>query len=144
MKYYKFLTADNRGEYSRFDFTDYLPKDGKSGKWLPKTSNPVICEQGYHCFKPEHILEWLNTQLFEVEIRGKTIEGDTKIAAQQMRFVRKLDAWNDSSARLFAEGKTTKDQLAAAWDAAGAAAWAAAWAKYTDHLLEFLGISDED
>ena len=46
MKYYKFLTSDNKGEYSNFDFTEYLPKDGKPGKWLPKIKNIEICESG--------------------------------------------------------------------------------------------------
>jgi hypothetical protein len=33
-KYYKFLTAQNTGEYSGFDYSDYLPKGNKTGKWL--------------------------------------------------------------------------------------------------------------
>ena len=187
MKYYKFLTADNKGKYSEYDFTKYLPNDDKPGKWLRKIENPVLCESGYHCFMPEHILEWLEAQLFEVEIKGRCVHGYDKTVTRQMRFIRKVDTWNDKTARLFAcycardtlpifekkypndnrprvaietaeryaNGEATIEELnaarAAAWaaarDAASAAAWAAAWdaawAKYTNYLLEILGISDE-
>ena len=217
MKYYKFLTADNKGKYSEYDFTKYLPNDDKPGKWLRKIDNPVLCEKGYHCFMPEHILEWIEAQLFEVEINGRHVHGDDKTVTQQMRFIRKVDTWNDKTARLFAcycardtlpifekkypndnrprvaietaeryaNGEATIEELnaarAAAWDAARAAAsdaawaaakaaasaavsaaawaaardaaraaasdaawdaaWAAASAKYTNYLLEILGIS---
>jgi hypothetical protein len=102
MKYYKFLTADNKGACSNFDFTKYLPKDGKPGKWLPKIKNVEMCESGYHAFKLGDILEWCDSQLFEVELRGVSIIGDTKTVAQQLRFIRKVDTWNDKTARLFA------------------------------------------
>jgi len=207
MKYYKFLTADNKGKYSEYDFTKYLPNDDKPGKWLRKIDNPVLCEKGYHCFMPEHILEWIEAQLFEVEINGRHVHGDDKTVTQQMRFIRKVDTWNDKTARLFAcycardtlpifekkypndnrprvaietaeryaNGEATIEELNAAsdaasdaaraaasdaardaasdaaWAAANAAAsaavsdaaWDAASAKYTNYLLEILGISDE-
>ena len=194
-KYYKILTADNKGEYSKYDFTKYLPVDGKPGKWLRKIENIEMCERGYHCFTPEHILEWLNVQLYEVEIKGRRVHGDNKTVAQQMRFIRKVDAWNDRSARAFscwcaervlsmfekeypndkrpretietarryADGLATDEELAAAeaaaWAAARDAARDAAWAaaRYaagdaardaeehaqTQYLLSELGISDE-
>ena len=171
MKYYKFLTTENKGKYSEYDFTKYLPNGDKPGKWLRKRENIKMCERGYHCFAPEHILKWLEAQLFEVEIKGRCVHGDDKTVAQQMRFIRKVDTWNDKTARLFAcycardvlplfeakypndnspraaietaeryaNGEATIDELSAAW----AAATTAARAKYTNHLLEMMGISDE-
>jgi hypothetical protein len=159
MKYYKALTKDNRGTYSDYDFTDYLPKNGKPGKWLPKVETLDMCASGYHYAKQSDIIDWLNEQIFEVEVKGKTIKGDNKSAAQQIRFVRKCAKWNDKSARLFAcdcaervlplyekeypddkrprmaietarkfaNGKATQEELAAAWAAAWAAAREAAW-----------------
>jgi len=102
MKYYKFLTAYNKGKFSGYDFTQYLPDRDKPGKWLPKIENPILCEKGYHCFMPEHILEWIEAQLFEVEINGRHVHGYDKTVAQKMRLLRKVDAWNDKTARLFA------------------------------------------
>ena len=153
----KFLDKYNRGPYSEFDFSEYLPTkktDGtwKPGKWLPKVGYLEMCERGYHATDKEHMLEWLNSNLYEIEARGTKIEGDDKIAFAQIRFVRKIETWNDKSARLFAcwcarqvwhlmtdkrsrnavevaerhaNGEATDEELAAAWAAAGAAAWAA-------------------
>jgi len=101
MKYYKFLTENNKGQYSGFDFSNYLPKNGEPGEWLPKVESLNICHSGYHACKREDVFEWLNAQMFEVELRGKKITGDNKIASQEMRFVRKLP-FDDRDYRLFA------------------------------------------
>ena len=185
MTYYKFLTEDNKGEYSRFDFTKYLPKDGQPGKWLPTVNKISLCERGYHAFKFEQIFNWMNAQLYEVELSGKMIESNDKTVAEKMRFIRKVDIWNDRTARVFAcdcaervlpiyekrypddnrprhaievarlyaDGKATEEELAAAraaaWDAARAAARDAAWAAARDaeikwqlyYLANMLGIA---
>ncbi len=220
MKYYKFLSVSNVSQYQNFDYTDYLPKDGKPGKWLPKIDRVEICDSGYHAFESKDILSWYNAQLYEIEYKGKIVSGEDKVAGHQMRFVRKIDGWNENTARkfacycaydilpiyekyypndsrprkaievaeLYADGKATKEELAAArdaawaavaaaraasraaaWaalDAAGAAAGAADWAaldaagaaagaaasdaasdaamkKYTNKLLEMVGIEEE-
>jgi len=166
MKYYKFLTEDNKGSNSGFDFTEYLPTD-KPGKWLPKIDDIVMCQSGYHACKKADVFEWINAQMYVVEFRGKKLKGDNKDCAQEMRFVRRVENYNDKILRLFAcwcaeevlpiyekkypndnrprnaievakryaNGKATKDELAAArtaawtaaWDAARDAAWTAAW-----------------
>jgi hypothetical protein len=101
MKYYKFLTDEHKGEYSGSDFTDYLPK-GKPGKWLPKVEKLDKCSSGYHSCKPDQILQWLNAEMYEVEYKTPP-EGDKeKVWGTQIRFVRKVDKWNDKTARLFA------------------------------------------
>ena len=101
-KYYKFLTEHNTGAYSEFDYSEYLPKGNKPGKWLPKVEKIVLCSRGYHACKKADVLDWLNAQMCEVELRGETIEGATKIVAQQMRIVKKITTWNDKTARLAA------------------------------------------
>ena len=101
-KYYKFLTEHNTGAYSEFDYSEYLPKGNKPGKWLPKVEKIELCSRGYHACKKADVLDWLNAQMFEVELRGETIEDATKIVAQQMRIVKKITTWNDKTARLAA------------------------------------------
>jgi hypothetical protein len=90
-KYYKFLTSDNKGQYSQFDFTEYLPKDGKPGKWLPKIDTLAMCNAGYHVCERKDILSWANTQMFEVEIKGKFLSKEDKLFSQQIRFTRRLN-----------------------------------------------------
>ena len=157
MEYYKFLTEDNKGSNSGFDFTKYLPVDDNPGPWLPKIENLLMCESGYHACKRADVFAWLNAQMFVVELRGKKLKGGEKDCAQEMRFIKKLNA-NDKTYRLFAcwcaaqvlpifekdypddkrprnaievakkfaNGKATKDELAAASAAARDAARAAA------------------
>ena len=157
MRYYKFLTDDNRGRYSEFDFSEYLPADGRPGKWLPEIDGELeICENGYHGCTSENLIEWLNAQLFEIEYMGKPEEYDNKVNGRQIRFLRKIETWNERNARLFAvwcarealkliddpdprsvdacdvaeryaNGNATDEELEAAWSAAGDAAKAAAW-----------------
>ena len=102
MRYYKFLTADNTGYYSWFDFTAYLPKNGKPGKWLPKQKNLTLCERGWHACAHNNLMDWANAQLYEVELKGEILKRTDKVAAEQMRFIRKIDAWNEKTARLVA------------------------------------------
>ena len=102
MAYYKFLTSEHKGEYSDYDFSEYLPKENESGAWLPTVETLSICESGYHCFEPKDILSWINAELWEVEVGGDVLKEDEKLCAQQMRFIRKIEAWNEKTARLFA------------------------------------------
>jgi hypothetical protein len=102
MKYYKFLTADNKGPYSSFDFTAYLPKGKRPGKWLPTEDLLALCMSGYHACLAGNLINWLQANLYEVELAGDIIQGDAKVVAQRMRFVRHIDTWNERSARLYA------------------------------------------
>jgi hypothetical protein len=150
-----------------------------------------LCERGYHLTDETHLIGWIyGNQLFEAEPRYRILEGDDKIACRQVRLIRQIDTWNDKILRLFAvwcarealklvdnpdprsisacdvadryaNGEATKEELAAAenaawdaaraaaWDAARAAAWDAAWnaardaegAAQSDKLLEMLEIT---
>jgi len=99
---YKSIRSDNKGVYSDFDFSPYLPHDGQPGEWLPKVDYLSICRSGWHYTDEDNIIEWLNDQIFEVEVRGEEIHDRDKHASQEMRMVRKYEGWNERTARLFA------------------------------------------
>lgn len=90
MEYYKSLTADNKGPYTNFDFSDYLPKKGKPGKWLPVVKKLSLCQSGWHGCTTSQLIEWLNANIYEIEFRGKKKTGTQKICGEQIRFVRKV------------------------------------------------------
>jgi hypothetical protein len=95
MKYYKALTEENKGPYSDFDFSPYLPKNNKPGKWLPKVKALSICESGWHYCNGDELIDWLNDNVYEVKVRGKTIRNDDKSAAQEIRLVKHiLNQWD--------------------------------------------------
>ena len=166
MKLYK-ITSKNGETHGGYKWP--LPTK-KRGKWIPGAwTEPVegeleACENGYHLTDADHLLEWANEEMYEVEYEGELVEGDDKYVVRSARLTKRIETWNDKTLRLFAvwcarnalalvdnpdersvnavdvaeryaNGKATKEELAAAWDAAwGAArtatrdaAWDAAW-----------------
>jgi len=149
MKYYKILNKNRESCHGGECKWAYR-------KWMPHIDNIEACRRGYHVCREQDLVYWLNEAIWEVEIKGETIELDDKVVASDARLVRKIKAWNEKAARLFAcdcaehvlkyarkqdratlentiavarrfaNGKATKDELADAWDAAWDAAWAAA------------------
>ena len=139
MKYYKFLTEDNTDKYSDFDFSEYLPTDDEPGVWLPEVEGELaMCASGYHACTTDNLLEWLEYQLWEVEYKESPEEYNDKVSGKQIRFVRRIENWNERTARLFAvwcarealklidepdpaekyaNGNATQEDLDAAWAA---------------------------
>ena len=154
--YYKVLNADGscfHGGNGKWP----LPVGDQLGEWMPKIDKIAPCQSGYHILKREHVVGWFGPAIFEVEVRGDVVWDNDKGVAQQARLVRKLETWNDKTARLFAcdcadavrhlmkdkrstdaidvarrfaNGLATQEELAAAEAAAWAAAWAAAHAAW--------------
>ena len=79
----------------------FLPHGSRPGKWMPAIANPVPCWRGYHVCRLDQLLAWLNVRVFEVEIRGGTVENVNKIVAGQARLIRET-AWNNRAAHHFA------------------------------------------
>ena len=142
------------GAYSHGDYTGYMPRGKRPGKWLPKVQ-PKLCVSGYHyCRDLKEALAHTGPDLFEVEVRGAQVSGSDKAAAEQMRLLRRVPEWNERNLRHFAcdcaesaleYAQDDQRELLQAcievtrayadwpdeWDAARAAAWdaagAAAW-----------------
>ena len=116
------------------------------------------CRYGYHLARNEQILDWLAPTLWIAEPcpDHPLIEAENKVATCRVRLVERLEGWNERTARLFAadcaeaalhltgpdtkcvdairvarlfaDGKATREEV----DAARAAAWDAAWAAAGD------------
>ena len=102
MTLYKALDEHNHSPYTDFDFSAYLPKNGRPGKWLPKVVELSLCHSGWHGCQDGNIIEYLNANIYEIETKGAIQEGDDKFTAQQIRLIRKCEGWNEVTARLFA------------------------------------------
>jgi hypothetical protein len=102
MKFYKVLGKDSvpcNGGSGKWN----LPKNGKPGRWMPKIANIEPCLRGYHLCRADDLIMWLNEELYEAEGRGKSIRHDnSKDVFEQARLIRKIETWNDKTARLFA------------------------------------------
>lgn len=155
MKLYKVLNEDDRS------------CNGGTGRWTPGRwrsvrGDLVACKRGLHLTDAAHLPLWLGPVIWEAETDGDLIDAGDKWVARKARIVRRVEAWDERTARLFAadcaahvlpiweaerpdddrprraietarryaNGEATGDELtaaqAAAWDAAFAAAEAAA------------------
>ena len=130
--------------------------NGKPGRWRSVKGELVPCGNGIHVLGPHHIVRWLGPALFEIEYEGEKIDAGDKYVVRKARLVRRVEEWNERTARLFAadcaedvvhlipeavrgpfvsaidvarrfaEGEASRDELSAAEAAAEAAAGAAA------------------
>ena len=101
MTYYKVLKAGGKPANGGTG-TWHLPKGKRPGKWMPKIDDIELCERGYHFFRREDLVYWLDEEIWEVKVRGDILFGDDKGVAQQARLIRKVETWNEKTARLFA------------------------------------------
>lgn len=80
-----------------------LPTADGPGDWMPKIDKIRPCVRGYHlCDGEEQLLSWLGPVIYEAEGRGDRVNGGNKVVFSEARLIRRLDAWNERSARLFA------------------------------------------
>ena len=162
--YYKVLNDDGT-PYHGGSGQWHLPDGDTPGEWMPRIDNIVPCESGYHLCREGDLLQWLGPAIFEAEYRGEVIETDDKIVVSEARLIRRLDAWNERTARLFAcdcaervahlnddprvqntidvarryaNGEASDKELGAAWAAARAAAWDAERGWQTQRLMKVL------
>jgi hypothetical protein len=80
---------------------------GGSGKWTKNRWRSVSgdlmpCENGLHLCRRQDLLTWLGPEIWEAEYEGELVEADDKVVVRRARIVRKLDTWNERTARLFA------------------------------------------
>jgi hypothetical protein len=105
----KFLTEDWRGEYSHFDYTPYLPRNGRPGHWLPQVRGDlVLCHRGYHATTLANWREWRSARCAIWEFappEGRLHvprEDDTKAVGDGGRLASIVMSWNARNLRLFA------------------------------------------
>ena len=101
MKYYKVL--DKGGKACNGGQGQWLlPHDGLPGEWMPTIEDPQPCERGYHLCRPQDLVLWLGPAIYEAEGRGQMIEDKDKVVFSEARLLRRLETWNDRTAKLFA------------------------------------------
>ena len=76
----------------------------KQGVWR-STSTPLIpCLRGIHYCRKDQIVQWLNAELWLFEPRedAELLDHGNKLVCSKGRIVERIDAWNETTARLFA------------------------------------------
>ena len=95
MKYYKVIGADNKScNGGDFDWTGYLPKNGKPGEWTPKIENIVACERGYHVTEYWNMWYKDGRRVFECEADGVVMNDAVgvvdKVVCQRVRLLEEM------------------------------------------------------
>ena len=73
MTYYKVISKDNKSCHGGdFDWTPYLPKGTKPGKWTPEIKDTEECYKGYHVTQFWNMLYKEDCRIFECEVKGCT------------------------------------------------------------------------
>src|SRR3972149_4173851 len=109
MTYYKF-TGTNGTATSGNGYKWPLPRKNDDGSWTPgkwtrKIKDIELCESGYHFTDSDWLAGWIDAELYEVEIMGDfdaSTDTPTKYVCHKARLVRRIEAWDEKSARLFA------------------------------------------
>ena len=107
--------GDGMKTYYKFTKADGSPCNGGSGRWsLPRGKRPGAwwkidgdirpCSNGLHLCRAQDLTAWMNEALWEVEVHANSeiIVANEKVVVRQARLLRRIDTWNDRTARLFA------------------------------------------
>jgi hypothetical protein len=94
---YKFLGPDRTGRFS--DLRWPAP-----GEWVEVAEPIADCEAGVHALRYEQLLDWIDDELWEIELDGALLSRDAMLIAERGRLTRRIDAWDAEAARAFALG----------------------------------------
>jgi hypothetical protein len=75
------------------------------GEWMPRLDGELSpCEhgyRGYHLYREADLIHQLGPVIYEAEYRGEFLAAKRHLVCREARLLRRLDAWNDATARLF-------------------------------------------
>ena len=74
----------------------------RKNRWRSVKGDLIACANGLHLVTHDQLTEWLGPVIWEAEVDGEVIDAVDKVVARRARVVRRLDTWNETTARLFA------------------------------------------
>jgi hypothetical protein len=100
--YYKVL-AENGAAHHGGNGRWNLPKNGNPGRWKTVKGDLVPCRNGLHVCTREQLVHWLGPAIYEVEVDpAEILDAGDKTVVRRARLLRRLDTWDERTARLFA------------------------------------------
>ena len=94
---YKFLSPGAVGLFSRFTWP--TPTAGAPGEWVRVDGEIQQCLNGIHACPEARLVEWLDDELWQIELEDPVLEADGELIAPAGRLIRRLEGWNDDCAR---------------------------------------------
>ena len=96
MKAYKWLSPGGVGLFSEFAWPP-------PGQWVDTQQDVVDCLSGVHALRFEQLLDWIDDELWEVELGGAITERESMLVAERGRLVRRVEEWDEAAARSFSD-----------------------------------------
>ena len=93
---YKFLRSGAVGPFSGFAWPD-------SGEWVEARGSREPCREGVHALEQDALAEWLDDELWRVELDGDLERIDGVLVADRGRLVSRVEGWDERAAAGFAE-----------------------------------------
>ncbi|HET8607415.1 MAG TPA: hypothetical protein VFL66_10365 [Gaiellaceae bacterium] len=115
MNAYKFLAAGAVGRFSDVPWPQ-PPLEGDA-EWLEADGPPEQCRHGVHACEVDRLLDWIDEELWEVELDG-VAEREPLLVAARGRLRRRVPGWDEDAARDFADAcaERVREHAAAAVD----------------------------
>lgn len=101
MRAYKFLALGAVGRFSELRWPQ--PAGGEPGAWVEADDPLDVCRHGVHACKPGQLLDWIDDELWEIELGGELVERDAMLVAQRGRLLGRVEAWDGATAQEFAD-----------------------------------------
>lgn len=98
---YKFLANGNVGRFS--DFAWPVPLGGAPGEWVEAGAPLTDCLHGVHACRVEQLLDWIDDELWEIELGGEIADSSSMLVAERGRLTQHVAAWDDKTARAFGD-----------------------------------------
>lgn len=101
MKAYKFLALGGVGRFSEFAWP--RPAGAEPGSWVVTGEQLEDCRHGVHACMLDQLLDWVDDELWEIELGGEIVAGDAMVVAERGRLVGQVAGWDGRTAQEFAD-----------------------------------------
>jgi hypothetical protein len=97
---YKFLCDGGVGLFSGFAWP--RPSDGRPGSWVDANGAIEPGGNGIHACRPADLPQWIDDELWRIELAGEMLEHDRGLVSRRGRLVERVEAWTPATAAALA------------------------------------------
>ncbi len=98
---YKFLSSGALGFFSGHAWP--TPAAESPGEWVRVSGELRQCQNGIHACTEGQLVEWLDEELWEIELDDAAVEVEGGLVAPAGRLIRRVKGWGDECARAFVD-----------------------------------------
>ena len=108
MRAYKFLALGAVGRFSEFSWPQ--PSGSEPGAWVAATAQLADCRHGVHACSPGQLLDWIDDELWEIELEGQIVASEAMLVAERGRLLKRIAEWDGATAQEFADACTWRSR----------------------------------